>query len=87
MKTLCAGLAAVLIVCSAPTFAATAKQPATTAAPKHEKVIPLKEADKNNDGYVSRSEADASPALSKQFATLDKNHDGKLSSQEYAKHK
>ena len=49
-----------------------------TAAPKHEKVMPLKEADKNNDGYISRSEADASPALSKQFATLDKNGDGKL---------
>jgi Ca2+-binding EF-hand superfamily protein len=87
MKTLCAGLAAVLIVCATPTFAATAKKPVTSTAPKHEHVISLKEADKNNDGYISRTEADASPALSKQFATLDTNKDGKLSSQEYAKHK
>jgi hypothetical protein len=84
-QTLCAGL--VLIVCSAPAFAATAKHnPRRPRRQARESDTPERSR-QNNDGYISRSEADASPALSKQFATLDKNSDGKLSSQEYAKHK
>jgi Ca2+-binding EF-hand superfamily protein len=41
--------------------------------------------DKDNDGYVSRTEAQANPELAKQFATADTDHDGKLSRTEYLK--
>ena len=39
--------------------------------------------DKNNDGYLSRSEAAGNPTLSKKFKQADKNGDGKLSRTEY----
>ena len=39
--------------------------------------------DKNNDGYLSRSEAAANPTLAKKFKEADKNGDGKLSRTEY----
>lgn len=87
MKKVSVGWVAIVIACAAPAFAAQVKKPATSATQSHDKVISLKQADKNNDGYISRTEADASPALSKQFTTLDANGDGKLSAQEYAKHK
>jgi len=86
MKKVFVGLATVAIAFAAPAFAAT-KKPAASSTTHHEKVMTLKEADKNKDGYISKSEADASPALSQQFSTLDKNNDGKLSAEEYAKHK
>jgi len=38
--------------------------------------------DTNKDGYVSRAEAKASPAISARFSELDKDGDGKLSAQE-----
>jgi len=41
--------------------------------------------DKDRDGYVSRTEAQANPQLAKQFATADTDHDGKLSRTEYLK--
>jgi Ca2+-binding EF-hand superfamily protein len=41
--------------------------------------------DKDKDGYVSRTEAQANPQLVKQFATADSDHDGKLSRTEYLK--
>jgi uncharacterized lipoprotein YajG len=89
MKKVSVGLVAIVLACAAPAFAAQVKKPVTSTSttPSHNKLMSLKQADKNNDGYVSRSEADASPALSKQFTTLDSNSDGKLSAQEYAKHK
>ena len=39
--------------------------------------------DKNHDGYLSRTEAAANPALAKKFKEADKNGDGKLSRVEY----
>ena len=39
--------------------------------------------DKNNDGYLSRTEAAKNPTLAKKFKEADKNGDGKLSRMEY----
>ena len=39
--------------------------------------------DKNHDGYLSRTEAAASPTVSKRFKQADRNNDGKLSRSEY----
>src|SRR5207244_7365312 len=39
--------------------------------------------DKNNDGYLSRTEAAANPFLAKNFKKADKDGDGKLSRTEY----
>jgi Ca2+-binding EF-hand superfamily protein len=39
--------------------------------------------DKNNDGYLSRTEAAKNPTLVKKFKEADKNGDGKLSRMEY----
>ena len=39
--------------------------------------------DKNNDGYLSRSEAAKNPYLAKHFKEADKDGDGKLSRTEY----
>ena len=39
--------------------------------------------DKNNDGYLSRTEASKNPYLVKHFKEADKNGDGKLSRSEY----
>jgi hypothetical protein len=39
--------------------------------------------DKNNDGYLSRTEAARNPELAKNFKKADKNGDGKLSRTEY----
>lgn len=39
--------------------------------------------DKNNDGYLSRTEAAKNPELFKKFKQADKNGDGKLSRMEY----
>src|SRR5262245_35240776 len=42
----------------------------------------FKSLDTNRDGYISREEARNSSELSRQFSTLDKDGDGKLSAQE-----
>jgi EF hand len=39
--------------------------------------------DKNNDGYLSRTEAAKNPYLAKNFKKADKDGDGKLSRTEY----
>jgi Ca2+-binding EF-hand superfamily protein len=39
--------------------------------------------DKNNDGYLSSTEAAGNPDLAKKFKQADKNNDGKLSRAEY----
>jgi Ca2+-binding EF-hand superfamily protein len=39
--------------------------------------------DKNNDGYLTRTEAAGNPRLLKGFDVADKNNDGKLSRSEY----
>jgi Ca2+-binding EF-hand superfamily protein len=39
--------------------------------------------DKNNDGYLTRTEAGKNPELAKQFKKADRNNDGKLSRMEY----
>ena len=41
--------------------------------------------DKNNDGSLSKTEAQANPDLAKRFAAADTDHDGKLSRTEYLK--
>jgi Ca2+-binding EF-hand superfamily protein len=41
--------------------------------------------DKNNDGYLSRTEAAGNPDLAKRFKEADSNKDGKLSRMEYLK--
>ena len=41
------------------------------------------ELDRNNNGYVTKAEAAADPALARDFDKLDLNHDGKLSRAEY----
>lgn len=44
----------------------------------------FKALDANKDGHISKDEAKASNELNKQFTDLDKDRDGKLSSQEMA---
>jgi EF hand len=39
--------------------------------------------DKNKDGYVSHEEAAMAPEIMKLFATVDANHDNRLSQTEY----
>ncbi|TMP28410.1 calmodulin [Pseudoalteromonas rubra] len=39
--------------------------------------------DKNDDGFISKSEAAVSTELSSEFDKLDSNGDGKLSKQEF----
>ena len=39
--------------------------------------------DRNNDGWLSRTEAAKNPYLRKNFKAADKDHDGKLSRTEY----
>ena len=39
--------------------------------------------DKDKDGYITKTEAAADPALSKDFAKWDLNNDGKLNRAEY----
>jgi len=43
----------------------------------------FKALDKNNDGYLSRTEAAGNPELFKKFKQADKNGDNKLSRMEY----
>ncbi len=42
----------------------------------------MKEADKNKDGFIDRTEAKALPRLEKNFDQIDTNKDGKLSEEE-----
>jgi len=42
--------------------------------------------DTNGDGVVDRSEAAANPRLAEHFDALDKNHDGKLTPDEFPRH-
>lgn len=41
------------------------------------------ELDKNKDGYISKAEAAADPALARDFDKFDLNNDGKLNRAEY----
>ena|SRR3984893_16135583 len=41
------------------------------------------ELDKNKDGYISKAEAAADPALARDFDKFDLNYDGKLNRAEY----
>jgi Ca2+-binding EF-hand superfamily protein len=86
MKKLCAVLAAAAIVCSTGVMAQN-KTAKSTTSQSNGKAMSMKQLDKNNDGYISRSEADANATLSGEFADLDANKDGRLSASEFAKHK
>ena len=50
---------------------------------KDEKDPGFNQLDKNNDGYISRTESLGNPTLAKKFKDADKNGDGKLSRSEY----
>ena len=56
---------------------------ATLAADQSKNDPGFNKLDKNNDGYLSRSEAAKNPYLAKRFKEADKNGDGKLSRTEY----
>jgi EF hand domain-containing protein len=52
------------------------------SGPGMAKDSPLNRLDTNKDGFVSKNEAKGSAEVSKNFSTLDKDHDGKLSPSE-----
>lgn len=52
---------------------------------KHDNDPGFNALDKNNDGSLTKAEAQANPDLAKRFAAADTNHDGKLSRVEYLK--
>ena len=56
---------------------------ATLAADQSKNDPGFNKLDKNNDGYLSRSEAAKNPYLAKHFKEADKDGDGKLSRTEY----
>jgi Ca2+-binding EF-hand superfamily protein len=87
MKKLCAVLAAAAIVCSTGVMAQNKTSKSTQSSSSSSKTMSMKQLDKNNDGYISRSEADANQTLSNEFAQLDTNKDGRLSAAEFGKHK
>jgi len=55
---------------------------AQQAAPAAQSDAPRQRIDANGDGVIDRSEAAKAPRLAQQFDQLDKNHDGRLSSDE-----
>jgi len=65
----------------------TAQAPSTSSSSSGGAEVTLKSLDTNNDGKVSKSEAEAAPDIAKEFSKLDKNHDGKLDQAEFSKHK
>ena len=62
------------------------KAPQTSSQkPAASHVMPFKDIDKNSDGYINRTEANASTGLSSMFSDLDADKDGRLTASEYAK--
>ncbi len=71
-------LAAALLVASTAACAQNARSERAAQAMER-----LKAADADADGYIDRSEADASlPRIAKNFDTLDTDQDGRLSREE-----
>lgn len=68
----------------APTGSAAAPAAKSTAAPAA-KVDTFRSLDKDHNGYIDHSEANAAAGLMAKFGDLDTNKDGKLDSAEYAK--
>ena len=71
-------------------FAQTNKAPTNkaatgSAAAPAAKVDTFQSLDKDHNGYIDHSEANAATGLMSKFADLDANKDGKLDSTEYAK--
>lgn len=58
--------------------------PAHAGEQKHPSGSTLQQIDTNQDGRVSRAEAQRDPALAKRFDALDANHDGTLDAAELA---
>jgi Ca2+-binding EF-hand superfamily protein len=75
---------AVLVVLSGGAYAANPPPPADPAAP--DAGGGFARLDKNGDGVIDRSEAAANPRLAQRFDALDKNHDGKLTPDEFPRH-
>jgi len=86
MNTRYALLAGALTLTLASSAFAQANKPnAKPSSTNPVKVETFKDIDKNGDGYIERTEANAATGLSSMFSDLDTNKDGKLSSAEYAK--
>jgi Ca2+-binding EF-hand superfamily protein len=76
-KTLVIGVSSFALAMSSALAADTKKDAKKDNDPGFNKL------DKNNDGYLSRTEASKNPYLVKHFKEADKNGDGKLSRTEY----
>src|SRR5262245_61826822 len=77
MKSMIAVVVATALAMPLATLAAGEKSPGTAASPSGASGAEamFKSMDKNNDGSISRDEAKGTPH-EKDFAALDKNHDG-----------
>ena len=69
--------AAIGAACALPVYAGSSASSSSDPAPM------FRQLDRNQDGFISREEAQGSPH-EKAFSGLDKNGDGKLSVEEHA---
>ncbi|SHE93436.1 EF-hand domain-containing protein [Thermomonas hydrothermalis] len=75
-------LALTTTMASAAAIAQVAPPPAPPAAPPAPPASPMQRVDANGDGVITRDEAAKFPRLAARFDQLDKNKDGKLTSDE-----
>ncbi len=72
-----------LVTASLGTQRLAVAQPASQPAAPRERTF--EELDRNRDGYVDRTEAEAQPGLNAVFDRADRHPDGRLDKVEYAK--